>query len=495
MHPPHATPDGPVAACERAASMQRTWSSLEPDDRAGAIEALTASLDQSRELILATAAHETALAIDDLAPEFARMIGTIRMFAGIARDGSWVRAAIDRGWAPGPGRGQPPQGLIGPAHDVRRMLLPLGPVLVFGASNFPMAYGVCGGDTAGALATGCVVVVKEHPAHPATGRLLASIARDALESRDGKLRDAIQYVHAEDPADHRVAHALVGHEAIAAIGFTGSHRAGTAIARLASERPAPIPVFAEMGSVNPVFVLPGAAAARGEAIAEALAGSILARVGQQCTRPGLVFVGEDRGAIRGALAHRLAMAPAREMLAPWIRDGYESRLDEVARTTGVTTLVRTARDAGPRRAAPSLFSAGVEAFAREESLRREVFGPSAIVVEGPMPEALPRDVARLTLSVFGEGDELREFLRDWASLCAGRIVVNGVPTGVRVCGAMVHGGPYPATNRPDTSAVGPLAMERWCRPVCVQGCPEELLPPMLRGGGVGGGATGPRLVR
>ncbi len=447
------------------------------------LETIAAGLQARRSDILDIAARETAITVEELAPEFARMTGTLRMFAEVLREGIWVRAAIDK-------QEKNPQDAIGPNHDVRRMLVPLGPVAVFGASNFPLAYGVCGGDTASALAAGCSVIVKEHPAHPKTGRLIFKIASGSADQitgpHDRGADRLITYIQHEDSSDLRIPRQIVQHPKVTAVGFTGSYRGGMAIVKLATERSNPIPVFAEMGSANPVNVTALAAKRRGRAIADQIADSILSRHGQQCTKPGLVFV-EDLAKAGAELAARLAERfkgmPGRDMLAPWVRDAYLKRVDECAATPGVRVLARGTDREGPRGTAAVLLSTDHKEWALNPVLHDEIFGPAAILIDAPLP-SLTAMRPSLVSSWYFEPEEnqwisFEADLFGFASKC-GRIVFNGVPTGVRVASGMVHGGPFPSTNRPDTTAVGPLAIERWCRPVCFQNCPQELLPPELR---------------
>lgn len=484
--------------------------------RAAVLDAVAAALDGARAQIIATTADETALTPDELAPEFDRMTGTLRMFAAVVREGSWVRAAID---SPLPAS----ERSIGSNVDIRRMLVPLGPVAVFGASNFPLAYGVCGGDTASALAAGCPVIVKEHPAHPKTGRLLWFVAHGAMarclaasvEGFDVASHVPLRYV--EDPGhDYSVGVALAEHEEIAAIGFTGSRAGGLALERVARRRVdrggVPIPVFAEMGSVNRVVVCRGALRTRGREIAADLARSVLARHGQQCTKPGLIALGggaDDARALVAELSRLLDAAPPRRLLSERITREYERGCARLRAVEGLS--LTTARpDAlvhagGDHRAVPMLFAAlepvrgnldYLQMFARgAEAIGEEVFGPAAVVLCADGWENLLYADASLVTSVYADEDDLRHVPDDGGTLhgqtelalglsaaarSTGRLVFNGVPTGVRVCASMVHGGPYPATNRPDTTAVGPLAIERWCRLVCFQNCPDALLPEELR---------------
>lgn len=451
---------------------------LDPRRRAEGLDRIAAALEAERAAVLDLVAAETALLPAELEPEFDRMTATLRMFAALLRTGAWSRPAVSRRDSPA----------IGPAHDVRSMLVPLGPVAVFGASNFPLAYGVCGGDTASALAAGCPVIVKEHPAHPRTGRLIFTLAQQGLRAA-GVDEHALAYAEHADPADLAIPNQLVTAEIVRAVGFTGSRHAGLSIHALAGQRPTPIPVFAEMGSANPVLITPAAARAGAEAIGRELAASILTRFGQQCTCPGIIFVPDacSLGApIVAALSRELAAAPPRPMLAPWIRDGYTRRLAESAALPGVRFIAGNAEPIGDRAARPAALLTTADRFSRHAELREEIFGPAALIVDTPPDSlnALPLP-ASLTLTIDFEAAEpadldlVRGLLVAHADT-AGRIVFNGVPTGVRVAEGMVHGGPFPATNRPDTTAVGPRAIERWCRPICWQNAPPDLLPDDLR---------------
>jgi acyl-CoA reductase-like NAD-dependent aldehyde dehydrogenase len=492
----------PAAACDHA---RRVWlnlcSHVTPVDRARLLTALAVALDHARAELITLAVKETRLLPAELAPEFDRCTGTLRLFARLLRTHDWRRPAIDRASARA----------IGPGHDVRSIMVPLGPIAVFGASNFPFAYGVLGGDSASALAAGCSVVVKEHPAHPRLGRALAAlVARTFSASRWASARPRrvispdlcpLVYLRHTDPRDLSVPIALIDHQDIHAVGFTGSTRAGLAIARRCAARADPIPSFCEMGSANAVFIADAAARQRAPEIARALATSILTRHGQQCTRPGLIFLDLSTPggqAFQSALTRALADAPARDLLAPWIKQAYDARCEQIAafgRKQGarVRTLTRrTLRT--PRAAAPALFlceslpfdTAPPAPTTPPAPLAAEVFGPCAILVNCPeadMPFVRPR--ASLTLTLFDETPapatpHFVDGLLGDLPPPAGRVIFNGVPTGVRVCDAMVHGGPCPATNAPHTTAVGPRAIERWLRPVCFQNTPARAMPAPLR---------------
>ncbi len=453
--------------------------------RAAMLRAVAAALSHARDRIIAAASAETALTPDELAPEFARMTRTLEMFAGVVEDGRWTRESHT------PAEANPADAphLIGPNHDLRSRLIPLrGVVVVFGASNFPLAYGVCGGDTASALAAGCPVVVKEHPAHRATGRLIADTARAAINAT-GLVPDILGYVEDDGTNSAELAKQLIEHRATAAVGFTGSLAVGTQLHRLAANRPflpqphpgplAPIPVFAEMGSVNPSVIFPAALASRGDAIIEQLAASITQRFGQQCTCPGIIFLHSNRDGRPFAekLATRLAQTPPRRMLSPSVARGFERAVATVAGARDVTRI------GNPTPGGPVvLLCAGSEALAQFETvLATEMFGPGVLVVDDAGYDGDSMEFpGSLTMSIWFDPDSpedlaaARRFL-DVGRFGAGRIIFNGVPTGVRVCDSMTHGGPWPATNRPDSTAVGARAIERWCRWVSFQNPPSDLV--------------------
>lgn len=452
-----------------AATIQRPMRAT--DARRSMLVAIARSLEQARDLIIATASSETALTAPELAPEFARMTRTLEMFADLIESDRWTRPAIS------PPQTDPSKA-IGPNHDVRSMLIPLrGVVIVFGASNFPLAYGVCGGDTASALAAGCPVVVKEHPAHRNTGRLLAQIARDVIKS-SGLDPNLLGYVEDDGTDTAGLARALVEHPNAAAVGFTGSTTIGTTLIKIANARPIPIPVFAEMGSVNPNVIFPAALASREDAIIDQLASSISQRYGQQCTCPGIIFLHGNRDGRPFAqkLWAKLSQTPMRRMLSPSVAAGFERAVETVANAREVSRI-GTTEPGGP----VVLHCVGSEALAQFETvLATEMFGPGVLVIDDAgFDNDLIEFPGSLTMSIWfdpGDIDAVRQFL-DTGRFEAGRIIFNGVPTGVRVAEGMVHGGPWPATNRPESTAVGPRAIERWCRPVCLQNANGFPLPP------------------
>jgi NADP-dependent aldehyde dehydrogenase len=393
------------------------------------------------------------------------------MFANVVREGSWIDAAIDRA---DPARSPLPK------PDLRRMLRPLGPVAVFGASNFPLAYSVAGGDTASALAAGCPVVVKGHPAHPGTGEMVAAAVSRAV-AKVGLHPGTFSFLHSGGERDLAVGTELVSHPAIKAVGFTGSPVGGMALVRLAASRSDPIPVFAEMGSVNPVVILPGALAANPADLAGKLAASATASYGQMCTCPGLIFAVQSPAfdALKVALSAAFAAAKPAPMLSPRVRDGYLRRLGDNAHTSGVEILAGS-----ESQASPALLAVDAATFIASPGLHEECFGPAAILVAcrsvAEMLEAAAHIPGSLTATLWADASDDASRFVDLLTQRAGRFIVNGVPTGVEVSPAMVHSGPMPACNRPDTTAVGPQAIRRWCRPVCYQNVPQYLLPEELR---------------
>ena len=464
---------------ERAlAAAQSAWHDyrqVSAPQRAAFLERIADEIEHLGDLI-DVANRETALPPERLAGERTRTTGQLRLFANLVREGSWVDASIDRA---APNRRPLPK------PDIRRMLIPIGPVAVFGASNFPLAFSVAGGDTASALAAGCPVVVKAHPAHPATSELVARAVITAAAASDlpPGLFSLIQSTRND------VAVALVQHRHTRAVGFTGSARAGRALFDAAARRPDPIPVYAEMGSVNPVFLLDGALRERAEAIAEGLAASVTLGVGQFCTNPGVVVAVANAPfdrfmqRLEGLIRH----ATPGTMLYPALLQSYDAGGRRLSAVDGVTTIRSSiAPEGNAARALPSLFRATAQTFMRHGELAEEVFGPSTVVVTCDSREEM-HAVARglegqLTATIHGSVADLAEH----ASLVsiledkAGRLIVNGFPTGVEVCASMQHGGPYPATTDSRSTSVGTAAIHRFARPVAYQNFPEASLPLELR---------------
>ena len=416
---------------------------------------------------------ETALPIARLEGERGRTAGQLRLFASLLEEGSWVDARIDRG---DPSRAPLPK------PDLRRMLVPLGPVGVFGASNFPFAFSVAGGDTASALAAGCTVVCKGHPAHPGTSELAARAIDRAAQSC-ALPRGVFSLVHGWS---HEVGLAIVRHPGVTAVGFTGSLRGGRALFDAAAARPTPIPVYAEMGSVNPVFLLPSAVAERGASIAQGLAASITMGTGQFCTNPGIIVGVRDTAfdALEATLAQRISSTDASVMLYPQLSAGYGSAVSR-AEEHGASLTARGATD-DAHRSTPALLRVDVAQFVAQSELREEMFGPVSVVVGAGDASELERVAealeGQLTATIHGTPEELREHHRLVAILQrkVGRLLFNGYPTGVEVGHAMQHGGPYPASTDSRSTSVGSAAIARFVRPLCYQDFPDDALPEELR---------------
>ena len=443
--------------------------------RSAFLRAIAAELVALGPAFIERAHAETALPVARLEGERGRTVGQLRLFADLLDEGSWVDARIDRGDA---------TRTPAPKPDLRRMLVPLGPVAVFGASNFPFAFSVAGGDTASAFAAGCPVVCKAHPAHPGTSALAAgAIDRAAVAS--GIPRCVFSMVHGWS---HEVGLALVRHPLVTAVGFTGSLRGGRAIYNAAAARPEPIPVYAEMGSINPVFLLPSALQAAGNALADGLAQSMTLGTGQFCTNPGVVvgMRGEALDRVVGALAERIASAEASVMLYPQLAEAYAGAVT-LAQAKGAALVARSATN-DPHFSAPALLRVNAHRFIESRELREEMFGPASIVVgagDGAELERVAEALeGQLTASIHGTAAELHEHQRlvDILQRKVGRLLFNGYPTGVEVGHAMQHGGPYPASTDSRSTSVGSAAISRFARPLCFQNFPDDSLPDALRNG-------------
>ena len=461
------------AALSGAAKAFEELTALPPRWQADLLDAIADRIMDLGDALLERGEQETALPRARLTGERARTVNQLKMFAAIARDGSWVDAVIDTAM---------PQRQPLPRPDIRRMYVPRGPVVVFGPSNFPFAFGVCGGDTASALAAGCPVVVKGHPSHPGTNDLFAGAVNDAV----AQLKLPARTFSLLQGRSHDLGAALAKHPATTAIGFTGSLRGGRALMDLAAARPRPIPVYAEMGSLNPLVILPGAMSERRDAIATGLAGSVLLGLGQFCTKPGLIFTVGQADDFIAALARAIANTAGGAMLSATLRDGFCARAGEFAKAPGVTTLVDGA-PSGHATMAPSLWQTSADNWLDNRELQEEAFGPGALVIrcrsEGDALSCLDKIEGSLTATLhLGAADDQQLAARLIARMkrLAGRVIVNGSPTGVEVCSAIVHGGPYPAMSDAHFTSVGSAAILRWVRLVAFQDTPDNLLPPELR---------------
>lgn len=492
----NATTEDVHAACLAAAAAASDPALADDQRRGDFLDDIASRIEQLGPGLLDFASQETGLApTPRLSSERDRTIRNLRMFAAVVRSGQWRRTFTD----PAIPDRQPT-----PRPKLRTLLVPLGPVAVFGSSNFPLAYSTAGTDASSALAAGCPVVVKGHPCHPGTGEIVAQCITAAARAT-GMPPGVFSFLHSGGGGarESAVGKDLVTHHAIRAVGFTGSYAGGMALSRLAMQRsgphgPDPIRVFAEMGSINPVFVTTAALQERGEEIAQQLSRAVLGSSGQQCTKPGLIIV--EAGPATDAFLSRMSINFAGEgsltMLSLRIRESYHKRLVATVALPHVKLIVRsrlappldpdphapglgTLPNRGPYQTVAALWRTTLAGVTEHASLREETFGPSTVVVVCDS-QAQFLDVARLltgtlTASVFWGKKSLGDLPFDPAALLgilmskAGRIIVNGVPTGVEISPAMVHGGPYPATSQPQSTAVGARAIERWCRPVCVQG--------------------------
>jgi len=429
--------------------------------------------------LIQRAHRETGLPEARLLGERGRTVGQLKQFAQVVREGSWVDARIDTAL---PDR-QPV-----PKPDLRRMLRPLGPVIVFGSSNFPLAFSVAGGDTASALATGNPVVVKAHSAHPGTSELVATAVRRAVVACQLPA-GVFSVLHGSGKV---IGMALIKHPSACAVGFTGSRAAGRALFDAASARPAPIPVFAEMSSLNPIFLLPEALQAQSTKLAEGLRNSITMGVGQFCTKPGLIF-GLNSSAFdqfQKMLAELLsAVAPA-TMLHGGIGEAFHQGLAQASGVSGVKLLARSNAAPDPKQTQGEsvLLATDLANFRQHPELAEEVFGPFAVMISVPNLAEL-EEVARglegqLTATVHGTAHDLQQAgnLLQLLERKAGRLIINGFPTGVEVCPSMNHGGPYPATTDVRFTSVGTAALARFVRPICYQDFPATQLPDALQDG-------------
>jgi alpha-ketoglutaric semialdehyde dehydrogenase len=463
------------AACAAAATAFAEYRGLPADRRASFLEAIADNIDAIRDELVARASAETGLPEARLTGEVGRTTGQLRMFAAVVREGSWNAARIDPA--------QPDRTPL-PRPDIRQRSIAVGPVAVFGSSNFPLAFSVAGGDTASALAAGCPVVVKAHDAHPGTSELVGRAVTDAVRAA-GLPAGTFSLLYGYGP---ELGTALVTDPRIKAVGFTGSRSGGTALVAAAAARPEPIPVYAEMSSINPVFLLGGALANRAADIGRGFVASLTMGSGQFCTNPGLVIAvdGPELDNFIAAAGDALAETAPTAMLAPHIADNYRRGVEALQGEANLIARGVANDSATVCRAA--LFSTDASTFLASDTLQAEVFGASSLIVRCTDAEEL-RNVAnhvegQLTASVHADESDIEDARRllPILELKAGRILFNGWPTGVEVGHAMVHGGPYPATSDSKTTSVGARAIERFLRPVCYQDVPKTLLPSAIADG-------------
>ena len=470
-----AGPADVADACAAAQAAFAGFSSLQPEVRARFLETIAENILGVGDELIVTAMTETGLPRVRLEGERGRTAGQLRLFAQVVRQGDWLDVAIDPAL---------PERTPLPRADLRRMNLALGPVAVFGASNFPLAFSVAGGDTASAFAAGCPVVVKGHPAHPGTGELVARAVQAAVKAC-GLAEGVFSYLPG---TSNELGAALVADARIRAVGFTGSRAGGLALTRIAAARAEAIPVYAEMSSINPVVLLPAALAARAEALGRAFVQSLTLGAGQFCTNPGLVIAleGPDLDRFVASAAAAIVEAQPAVMLTPGIHASFERGVDALARHHAVSEIARARVGEGINQACGALFQSDAAAFAKDPALSHEVFGSSAILIRCRNLEEMAGIIEGLegqltaTLQLEAADQAAAARLLPVLQRKAGRVLANGWPTGVEVTHAMVHGGPFPATSDGRSTSVGSLAMMRFLRPVCFQDLPDALLPPALQ---------------
>ena len=464
------------AAVKLAHEAFASYGHMSGREKARFLRAIAANIESIAEEVIARAEQETALPKARLQGETARTCHQLRLFAQVVDEGSWINARIDRA---DPDR--KPQ----PRPDIRSLLRPLGPVVVFAPSNFPLAFSVAGGDTASALAAGNPVVVKAHGAHPGTSELVGQAVQKS--ARECGMPEGVFSLLFGSGTE--VGTALVKHPRVKAVGFTGSRAGGRALMDLAAARPEPIPVYTEMSSTNPVFILPGALRKNGEAIAAGLYGSFTLGAGQFCTKPGLVFLPEgiDDAAFVAKLQQSVSDSGPFTLLTSGIRSSYREETAQRKHESAVAVLAEKPSPDGPEfNVGAALFATDANSFLRDGDLEGEIFGPSTLLVRHARREQLLQIAAglegHLTATIHGTEQDLHDFRELIAILedKVGRLVFNGFPTGVEVSHAIVHGGPYPATSDGRSTSVGSQAIFRFCRAICYQGFPDAALPAELK---------------
>tara|TARA_R110002049_G_scaffold308910_2_gene514831 strand:- start:1115 stop:2704 length:1590 start_codon:yes stop_codon:yes gene_type:complete len=456
--------DAAVQAASKAFSI---FKSIDFDARAQFIDDVASEIEALGDELLETCNNETGLGIPRITGERGRTCGQLRAFADLVRKGSWQQARIDTAL---------PNRTPLPKPDIRSVLRPLGPVAVFSASNFPLAFATLGGDTASALASGNPVVVKGHPSHPGTSALCAKAIERAIE-KNNLPKGLFSLVQGGSPS---VSSDLVKHPKIEAVGFTGSTYVGRILFDLGASRPKPIPVFAEMGSSNPLFVLPKAIKNRGSEIANGLAGSITLGTGQFCTKPGLVFLlkSENAKVFKDELKKAIQAIQIGNFLNARIKSSLDAKLHEFTTKDNLSVIAGGTANEG------TLLTISGSEFIRNPDLEDEMFGPAALIIECENIEELLNAAKQLgghlTGTLHSDDDAEAVLLKEILEEKVGRIVYNGFPTGVEVCPSMHHSGPYPSSTSSQTTSVGTSAITRFCTVVCYQNAPQEHLPEALK---------------
>jgi 2,5-dioxopentanoate dehydrogenase len=470
-----ATQNDVNLACEKAAEAFQVYRKKSGIEKAVFLEAIAAEIQSIGDQLIETCCLETALPKARIEGERSRTVNQLLMFSALLREGSWLDARIETA---DPGRTPLPK------PDIRYLHIGLGPVVVFGASNFPLAFSVAGGDTASALAAGCPVIVKAHSAHPATAELVGK-AIIAAAKKTQMPEGVFSMLHGDGSI---VGIHLVTHPHVKAVGLTGSFTAGKALFDAAVKRDVPIPVYAEMGSTNPVFVLPGAMRVHQEKIAQGFAASTTLGVGQFCTNPGLLMYQNDQSSPQfiQQIKMEFEKTSGGSMLTETIFRSYTKGVEHHAGLQEIEVLSNGKKTAGRNYAQPVLFKTTGSVLDTHPELAEEIFGPTSIVIEmkskAEMLSAAQKLSGHLTATVHGTDEDLvsHQDLLDILEQKVGRIVINGFPTGVEVCHAMVHGGPYPSTTDGRSTSVGTAAIFRFTRAICFQNLPQSLLPPELK---------------
>ncbi|MEM8526801.1 MAG: aldehyde dehydrogenase (NADP(+)) [Bacteroidota bacterium] len=462
-----ATAEEINTACEKAEMAFEIYRKLTAAERALFLETIAEEIMSLGDDLLERCHLESGLLVKRFQGERGRTVNQLRLFAELLKEGSWVDAKIDNKNA-----------------DIRQMQVPLGPVGVFGASNFPLAFSVAGGDTASALAAGCSVVVKGHPAHPGVSEMIGKAIQKAAQKT--RMPDGVFSMVQGKSIE--VGQAIVKHPYIKAIGFTGSYKGGKAIFDEANRRPEPIPVYAEMGSTNPVFILPNIIKEKGEEIATNLRKSVTMGVGQFCTNPGLTILPnvEERTLFINAAKEAFDISYSATMLTEGIKKNYNAELEKLQNQTGVEVLSTGDEREEGEQGIPHLLQTDVAHFLKNEVMENEVFGPSTLLINASSKAEILQFARQLhghlTATVHGTKEDLKEYedLIEVLHRKVGRLLINGFPTGVEVCHAMVHGGPFPATTDSRMTSVGTGAITRFTRPLCFQNFPDFLLPKELK---------------
>ncbi len=460
-------------AAQKAAEAFQQYRKKSGAEKASFLESIADEIMAIGEELVTLCCSETALPVGRIQGERMRTINQLKMFATLLREGSWVDARIETAL---PGRTPVPK------PDLRYMQIALGPVVVFGASNFPLAFSVAGGDTASALAAGCPVIVKAHPAHPATSWLIGkAIQAAALKTA---MPDGVFSLLFDDGIE--VGMQLAVHPAVKAIGFTGSFKGGKALFDAAVKRSVPIPVYAEMGSTNPVFILPGAMKERGDEIAAGFSGSVTLGIGQFCTNPGLLIYENETPDFSEKVTTAFSKTAGGSMLTENILKAYRGGIEEHLKIKGVEQIAAGSPNDTEHNAQPLLMKINSQTLQEHPGLSEEIFGPVSVLVSASSKAdllAIAKNLSgHLTATVHGTDQDLADNkeLLDVLEQKVGRLVINGFPTGVEVCSAMVHGGPFPATTDSRSTSVGTAAIYRFTRAVSYQDMPQSLLPAELR---------------